>query len=49
MLSEGARIDLVSKMLGHASPSVTLNIYAHLIPGDEDAAVMRLQARLGGR
>ena len=48
MLSEGARVDVVSKMLGHASPAVTLGVYAHLMPGDEEAAVARLQARLGG-
>ena len=48
MLSEGARVDVVSKMLGHASPAVTLSVYAHLMPGDEEAAVARLQARIGG-
>jgi integrase len=47
MLSEGIRIEVVSKMLGHA-PAIKLNIYAHLMPGDEEAAVMRLQARIGG-
>lgn len=49
MLSEGVRVDVVSRMLGHASPAVTLSVYAHLMPGDEEAAVARLQARLGGR
>lgn len=48
MLSEGVRVDVVSRMLGHASPAVTLSVYAHLMPGDEEAAVARLQARLGG-
>lgn len=48
MLSEGARIDLVSKMLGHASPAITLNIYSHLMPGDEEAALERLERRIGG-
>jgi integrase len=48
MLSEGARVDVVSKMLGHASPAITLSIYAHLMPGDEEAAVARLQTRIGG-
>ena len=48
MLSEGVRIDVVSRMLGHSSPAITLGIYAHLMPGDEEAAVARLQARIGG-
>ena len=48
MLSEGVRIDVVSRMLGHSSPSVTLNIYAHLMPGDEEAAIERLERRVGG-
>lgn len=48
MLSEGVRIDIVSRMLGHSSPAITLSVYAHLMPGDEEAAVERLQRRLGG-
>lgn len=48
MLSEGARVEVVSKMLGHASPAITLSIYAHILPGDEEAAVDRLQRRIGG-
>lgn len=48
MLSGGARIEVVSKMLGHASPATTLNVYAHLMPGDEEAAVRGLQALIEG-
>lgn len=48
MLSGGARVDVVSRMLGHASPAVTLNVYAHILPGDEDEAVARLQRAIGG-
>lgn len=48
MLSEGAPVHLVSKMLGHSSPAMTLSVYAHVLPGDEEAMVARLQARLGG-
>lgn len=48
MLSEGVRVDIVSRMLGHSTPAVTLSVYAHLMPGDEEAAVDRLQARIGG-
>lgn len=48
MLSEGVRVDIVSRMLGHSTPAITLGIYAHLMPGDEEAAVERLQARISG-
>lgn len=48
MLAEGTRIDVVSRMLGHSSPAMTLNVYAHLMPGDEERAVVRLQARIEG-
>lgn len=48
MLSDGVPLHVVSRMLGHSKPSVTLNSYAHLMPGDEEAAVARLQARVGG-
>lgn len=49
MLSEGVRVDVVSRMLGHATPAITLNVYSHLMPGDEEAAVARLERRVGGR
>lgn len=48
MLSNGTRVDLVSKRLGHSSPAITLSIYAHLMPGDEAEAVRKLDAVLGG-
>lgn len=46
MLSGGARVDLVSSMLGHSSPSMTLSVYAHLMPGDQDRAIARLEELL---
>jgi integrase len=48
MLSRGVRVDLVSQMLGHSKPSMTLNIYAHLIPGDDEAALATIDAALAG-
>lgn len=47
MLSNGVRVDLISKMLGHASPTVTMGVYAHLMPGDQEAAMAQLDAVLG--
>jgi integrase len=37
MLSEGAPITVVSERPGHASPNVTLAIYAHALPTDDQA------------
>jgi integrase len=48
MLSQGARVDLVSQMLGHSSAGLTLSIYAHLMPGDQESAVNRLDLMLAG-
>jgi integrase len=39
MLNHGIPVIVVSRRLGHARPSITLDVYAHLIPRmDEDAA-----------
>jgi integrase len=37
MLSEGAPITVVAERLGHASPNVTLAIYSHALPKDDEA------------
>jgi integrase len=39
MLASGADIVRVSRLLGHASPTVTLNIYAHQLPTEHYASV----------
>lgn len=38
LLSRGVSIKAVADWLGHASPTVTLTTYAHLMPADEDVA-----------
>jgi integrase len=38
LLSRGVSIKAVADWLGHASPTTTLRIYAHLMPADEDVA-----------
>lgn len=48
MLSRGVRPDLVAQMLGHANPATTLRIYAHLMPGDQAAAMRQLDEVLAG-
>jgi hypothetical protein len=37
-LSTGAPITVVSERLGHASPQITLSIYSHALPMDNQAA-----------
>lgn len=37
---------VVSEMLGHASPTTTLTIYAHVSPGMAEEAVAALSASL---
>jgi integrase len=39
MLSNGVAVHVVSQRLGHASPVVTLSVYAHLMPGSQREAV----------
>ncbi|MFE3290433.1 tyrosine-type recombinase/integrase [Rhodococcus sp. NPDC059234] len=34
----GASVPMVAQYLGHASGAVTLDVYAHLRPGDDDRA-----------
>lgn len=36
LISKGCSVKAVQKALGHSSASTTLNVYAHLWPGDED-------------
>jgi hypothetical protein len=38
LLSKGAPITAVSERLGHASPNITLGIYSHALPADNEAA-----------
>ena len=38
-LARGANINTVSKMLGHSSVKITLDVYGHLMPGAQTAAL----------
>ena len=35
-LSAGVRVEVLSKRLGHADVGVTLKVYAHVLPGDDE-------------
>ena len=38
MLNHGIPVIIVSRILGHSKPSITMDIYGHLIPGMQDQA-----------
>jgi Phage integrase family len=48
MLALGVPITRVAALLGHASPAVTLTIYAHVIPKYRDDAAAKLEAFITG-
>jgi integrase len=48
LIAGGANVKQVQVVLGHASPVITLRIYAHLWPGDEDRIRSISDAVLGG-
>jgi integrase len=49
LFASGASIKAISSRLGHASASLTLSIYAHVIPGADQDAANRIDAMLSGK
>ena len=49
LLSAGTLAKAVSKRLGHANATVTMNIYAHVLSGDDERAAKHVQKTLGKR
>ena len=47
LIAAGLPITVVSKRLGHASPAVTLSIYAHQFSGDDRQAADAIDRALG--
>ncbi len=47
LLSSGVPVKVVSERLGHASPMITLTVYAHVRPGDQRDAAELLASLLG--
>ena len=39
LISQGLPIPVVSKHLGHSSPAVTMSVYAHMIPSDDEKKI----------
>lgn len=48
LLGEGVNAKVVSEMLGHASITITLNTYSHVLPDMQDSAADAMEAALGG-
>jgi len=46
MLAGGVDVTSVARILGHTTPSTTLGIYAHAMPGDGSRAVATIDERL---
>jgi len=46
LLSEGVNAKVVSELLGHASITITLNIYSHVLPDMQDSAADAMEAAL---
>lgn len=49
LIAQGVPITVVSAALGHASVAVTASVYAHLLPGQIDAAVEQVEALIEGK
>jgi len=48
MLADRVPVRVVSEMLGHSDPNITLSVYAHVIPGMAETAGASLSASLLG-
>jgi integrase len=46
LLSEGVNVKVVSELLGHASITITLNTYSHVLPDMQDSAADAMEAAL---
>jgi integrase len=47
LLSQGVNVKVVSEMLGHASITITLNTYSHVLPDMQDSAAEAMEIALG--
>ena len=47
MLEEGINPKIVSERLGHSTIAITTDVYSHVLPGMQEAAVLALDAKLG--
>jgi integrase len=48
LIADGVPIPVVSERLGHTKVSMTANVYAHVLPGQQEMAAARIGALLHG-
>ena len=46
LLRSGVPVHVVSARAGHANPSITLTVYAHVLPGQQEGAAAVIDAAL---
>jgi len=49
LIANGVDILTISRRLGHSSPTITLNVYGHLIHGTDDQAAAIMDAAFGSK
>src|SRR5262245_15176300 len=49
LIASGLDILVISRRLGHSSPTITLNVYGHLIHGGDDRAAQVMEAAFGSK
>jgi integrase len=49
LMNAGLDILTISRRLGHSSPTITLNVYGHLIHGGDDRAAQIMEAAFGSK
>lgn len=42
LLRDGVPVNVVSRRLGHSEPSITLNVYSHVLPGMQEEAAAKV-------
>ena len=47
LLAQGESLKVIGKLLGHTQLSTTADIYAHVLPELEHAAILRMDQLLG--
>jgi len=47
LLKAGVPVKVVSERLGHATTSITMDVYAHVLPGMQEEAAATVDAMLG--
>jgi site-specific recombinase XerD len=48
MIASGVDVRTVASVLGHANANITLNVYSHLVEGQQAKAVAAFEERLSG-